>query len=73
MRHELNMLGYVCPVPVFEARKKLLEMNSGEELVVICDDPDVQYDIPKLADRLLLNLVNVLEEKGVWKITLLVP
>ena len=27
---ELNLIGYVCPVPVFETRKKLLKMKKGE-------------------------------------------
>ena len=73
MATELNLIGYVCPIPVFETKKKLLKMKKGDELVLICDDPDVQYDIPKLAKRLSSELIKITEEHGIWKISLLAP
>ena len=73
MAIELNLIGYVCPIPVFETKKKLLKMKKGDELVLICDDPDVQYDIPKLAKRLSSELIKITEEHGIWKISLLAP
>jgi len=73
MPKELNLLGYVCPIPVFETRKELLKMNKGESLVIICDDSDVQYDIPKLAQRLSSELIEIVEKEGIWRITLIAP
>ena len=73
MVKELNLLGYVCPIPVFEARKELLKMNKGEKLKLICDDSDVQYDIPKLANRMSSEIIKIFEKDGIWEITLLVP
>ena len=69
----LNLLGYLCPIPVFETRKALLNLNEGEELTIICDDSDVQYDIPKLAQRLLSEIVYINEDEGVWEIKLIAP
>jgi len=73
MVKELNLLGYVCPIPVFETRKELLKMETGEKLKLICDDSDVQYDIPKLANRISSEIINIYEEDGIWEITLLAP
>ncbi len=73
MVKELNLLGYVCPIPVFETRKELLKMEKGEKLKLICDDSDVQYDIPKLANRISSEIINIFEEDGIWEITLLAP
>ena len=28
---ELNLIGYVCPIPVFETRKKLLKKNKKQD------------------------------------------
>tara|TARA_B100001113_G_C20986772_1_gene568632 strand:- start:714 stop:950 length:237 start_codon:yes stop_codon:yes gene_type:complete len=70
---ELNLIGYVCPIPVFETKKRIEKMSSGEKLKLICDDSDVQYDIPKLAKRLSLEILGVHEDSGVWEITLLIP
>ena len=52
-------------------QKKLLKMKKGEKLILICDDPDVQYDIPKLANRMSSELIEINEENGVWKLSLL--
>lgn len=73
MAKELNLLGYVCPIPVFETRKELLKMNKGEKLKLICDDSDVQHDIPKLAKRMSSEIIKIYEKDGVWEITLLAP
>ena len=73
MLKELNLLGYVCPIPVFETRKELLKMETGEQLKLICDDSDVQYDIPKLANRISSEIINIFEKDGIWEITLLAP
>ena len=73
MVKELNLLGYVCPIPVFETRKELLKMETGEQLKLICDDSDVQYDIPKLANRISSEIINIFEKDGIWEITLLAP
>ena len=73
MANVLNLMGYLCPIPVFETRKALSKMQKGDELIIICDDSDVQYDIPKLAHRLSSEIINIKENEGVWEIKLLAP
>lgn len=48
-------------------------MNAGEHLKIICDDSDVQYDIPKLANRMYADILKINEQDGVWEITLVAP
>ncbi len=45
--HQLDTLGLRCPEPVMLIRKKMRELNIGEILLVIADDPSTQRDIPK--------------------------
>ncbi len=45
----------------------------GDKLKLICDDSDVQFDIPKLANRMSLDIIHISEDSGVWEITLLIP
>lgn len=70
---ELNLIGYVCPIPVYETKKKIEKMMPGDKLKLICDDSDVQFDIPKLANRMSLDIIHISEDSGVWEITLLIP
>lgn len=42
----LDCLGKVCPVPVIELAKAVAGMASGEEIVVLADDPGAKVDIP---------------------------
>lgn len=48
-------------------------METGKKLKLICDDSDVQYDIPKLANRISSEIINIFEKDGIWEITLLAP
>ena len=41
----LDMRGYLCPEPVFRTRQKILDMNEGEILEVLADDPVAEEDI----------------------------
>ncbi|KQZ49257.1 response regulator SirA [Rhizobium sp. Root149] len=41
-----DLRGLKCPLPVLKARKKLLRMTSGSELIVDTTDPLAGIDIP---------------------------
>ena len=58
---------------LFLKQKKVIKNEKRRELILICDDPDVQYDIPKLAKRISSELIGINEENGVWQLTLLAP
>ena len=62
----LDVLGYLCPMPVKFTRSKLLEMESGKVLEIIADDPETKVDIPKLVERLGCTLINTFEKSGVF-------
>ncbi|CAN1538457.1 SirA Predicted redox protein, regulator of disulfide bond formation [Rhabdaerophilaceae bacterium] len=47
----LDLLGLRCPLPALKTRKALKGMASGEELVVICNDPMAGLDIPHLLNE----------------------
>ena len=46
MTHELDARGLLCPLPVLKARKRLLGLQSGDQLRVLADDPAALVDIP---------------------------
>ena len=62
--HQLNVLGYLCPIPVAEAKKALRELTSGHILEIIADDPETQHDLPLLIDRTGHELIETREEAG---------
>jgi tRNA 2-thiouridine synthesizing protein A len=43
---QLDTSGLRCPEPVMLVRKKVREMQSGEILLIIADDPATIRDIP---------------------------
>lgn len=45
-QHQLNALGLRCPEPVMMVRKKMRELNTGENLLIHADDPSTARDIP---------------------------
>ena len=42
----LDTQGLRCPEPVMLVRKKIREMQNGEVLLIIADDPATTRDIP---------------------------
>lgn len=44
--HQLDALGLRCPEPVMMVRLKIRQMQEGDTLLVIADDPSTTRDIP---------------------------
>ena len=63
----LDVLGFFCPVPISEARKALLQMQSDEVLEVWSDDPEVLHDMPLLLNRTGDELLSVEENAGEYR------
>ena len=45
--HTLDALGLRCPEPVMRVRKTVRNMQPGETLPIIADDPATTRDIPE--------------------------
>ena len=58
----LDCLGLYCPEPVFKTRLELDELNVGETLEVLADDPAAESDIRSLVKNLEEELVSVSKE-----------
>ncbi len=43
---ELDTRGYLCPLPVLKARKRLQGMAMGSVLRLVADDPAAAVDVP---------------------------
>ena len=43
---ELDARGFLCPLPVLKARKRLLALEAGQALRLITDDPAAIVDVP---------------------------
>jgi TusA-related sulfurtransferase len=45
-RHRLVVLGLRCPVPVLMAARAIADLQAGERLEVVGDDPEMLRDFP---------------------------
>ena len=60
----LDLLGFFCPIPVHETRKAMVEMEIGQVIEVIGDDPETLHDLRALCERIEAKLLSVTEEAG---------
>jgi len=60
----LDCTGLYCPEPVFRTRMVLDEMDVGQVLEVIADDPAAEEDLQRLAERLGQEVVGLEKEGG---------
>lgn len=56
---KLDCLGLYCPEPVFRTRMELDEMQVGEILEVLADDPAAEGDIRSLVKNLGQEIIGV--------------
>ncbi len=64
----IDCLGLYCPEPIFRTRMALDEMESGEVLEVIADDPAAEEDMKSLVKRLGHELISLDVEEDVIRI-----
>jgi len=57
-----------CPVPLVETRKALRKAKEGDVVEVIGTHPASKKEIPMAVKALGLELIDVQEESGVWRI-----
>ena len=58
----LDCLSLYCPEPVFRTRLELDEMEVGETLEVVADDPAAESDIQSLVKHLEQEVVSISRE-----------
>jgi TusA-related sulfurtransferase len=57
-KRKLDCLGLYCPEPVFKTRMELDEMQVGETLEVLADDPAAESDIQSLIKYLEQEIIS---------------
>jgi tRNA 2-thiouridine synthesizing protein A len=65
---KVDCTGETCPVPLVETRKALRKAKEGDIVEVIGTHPASKKEIPLAVKALGLELIDVQEEDGVWKI-----
>jgi TusA-related sulfurtransferase len=64
----LDCLGLYCPEPVFRTRMELDDIEIGEILEVLADDPAAEADIRSLVKHLEQEIVNVSKDGNTVRI-----
>lgn len=64
----VDCTGETCPVPLVETRKALKKAQEGDIVEVIGTHPASRKEIPMAVKALGLELIDVQEKDGVWRI-----
>jgi TusA-related sulfurtransferase len=65
---KVDCTGETCPVPLVETRKALRKAKEGDIVEVIGTHPASKKEIPMAIKALGLELLDITENGGVWKI-----
>lgn len=65
---KVDCTGENCPVPLVETRKALRKAKEGDLIEIIGTHPSSKKEIPMAVKALGLELIDVQEDNGVWKI-----
>ena len=64
----MDCTNQTCPVPLVETRKALRKAKEGDVVEVTGTHPASKKEIPMAVKALGLELMDVQEKDGVWKI-----
>ena len=62
--HQLDVLGFYCPVPLHETKKALQSLSAGDVIGVRADDPETLHDIPMYLGRTEHVLKEIVHDSG---------
>jgi tRNA 2-thiouridine synthesizing protein A len=65
---KVDCIGETCPVPLVETRKALRQAKEGDIVEVTGTHPASKKEIPMAVKALGLDLIDIKEKNGVWKI-----
>ena len=65
---KVDCTGETCPVPLVETRKALRKAQPGDIVEVVGTHSASKKEIPMAVEALGLELLDVQEEAGVWRI-----
>jgi len=65
---KVDCTGETCPVPLVETRKALRKAKEGDIVEVVGTHPASKKEIPMAVKALGLELMDIQEKDGVWKI-----
>ena len=65
---KVECIGETCPVPLVETRKALRKAQEGDIIEVVGTHPSSKKEIPMAVEAMGLELLDVEEKDGVWKI-----
>jgi TusA-related sulfurtransferase len=65
---KVDCMGETCPVPLVETRKALRKAKEGDIVEVIGTHPSSKKEIPMAVKALGLEIIDIQEKDGVWRI-----
>jgi tRNA 2-thiouridine synthesizing protein A len=67
---QINLYGVKCPLNWAKAKVRLEELERGDILELLIDDPKGRRDIPRAAEAEGYVIVSIHEEEGRWRIAI---
>lgn len=67
----LDLIGYVCPVPLLQTKQKIKELENGDTLLILTEHPRAVRNIMDwaLLQGYAIDIEDV--ENGLWQISII--
>ncbi len=66
----LDTTGLLCPIPIVKTSRKLEELEIGDRLVVLSDDPAFPDDLRSWSENEPHELIELEEREGTFQATI---
>ena len=55
--YKLNLYGMRCPLPILKISKKYKDINKGDVIIVMTDDPKADQDVENLTKNVKIKIL----------------
>jgi len=62
--HRLDVTGALCPLPILLSAREMRQLQPGDLLEVVGDDPGIREDMPVWCERAGHRLLEMTDEEG---------
>jgi len=66
----IDLVGLFCPEPILQVNERISDIDVGDALVLLADDPSAESDVASWTKRTGHDLMSTVEEDGVTKFTI---
>ena len=62
--HDIDLVGFKCPIPILKISKKIKQLSKGDTLSIVATDSMIKIDLPIFCNESNCRLIGIVDKGG---------